>query len=228
VKPTNTFFVISNINSAHSQFTPDQRFVQTLETFYSIRLMAPGSAIIFCDNSTIPLTEHQLAIIRANVDHTVDFKNNLFTEWINSHGRNKGLNEVLVYREMLDSAMAAGLIGGRIFKISGRYRLRDSFDILEYGKPQYVGKYIFTITPWIFNDGVNTWVKNFYNTALWSMCSTLTGDYASRCKEIFECMLTENENIEMSHNKLIPVEKLVIFPKVHGCGLITNGSWTEF
>ena len=189
--------------------------------------MAPGSAIIFCDNSTIPLTEHQLAIIRANVDHTVDFKNNLFTEWINSHGRNKGLNEVLVYREMLDSAMAAGLIGGRIFKISGRYRLDTSFSVDLYLQPEYYSKYVFRVTPWLYNEGAGEFVKLFYNTALWSMCSSLADEYRNLLPQIFGEMMATGENIEVVHNRLIPKEKLVILDYLGGVGYITNGEPTK-
>lgn len=224
----NTFFVISNINSRHSQFTPDDRFRQTLDTFASIRQQAPDSNIVFCDNSTIPLSDGQTKIIDGLVDLYVDYKNNLFTEHINLHGKNKGLNELLVYEHMLDAAVNANLIGRRIFKISGRYQLGSNFDITEYNKPQYYGKYVFRITPWIYNEGQGEFIKYFFNTALWSMCSTLIPHYRGLLPSIFSKMLLSGENIEVVHNLKIPKDRLVILDNLGGFGYITNGEKTTF
>lgn len=224
----NTFFVISNINSSHSQFTPDDRFRQTLDTFTSIRQQAPDSRIIFCDNSTIPLDNGQTKIIGGLVDLFVDYKNNLFTKHINLHGKNKGLNELLVYEHMLDAAIDTALVGRRIFKISGRYQLSSSFDITEYNKPQYYGKYVFRITPWVYNEGQGEFIKNFFNTALWSMCSTLIPEYKDLMQKIFSHMLLSGENIEVSHNILVPKDRLVILSNLGGFGHITNGEPTSF
>lgn len=222
-----TFFVISTVNSKHSTFTPDQRFRQTIETIQSIRQYAPGANILLADNSTEPLAASQYTLLRSLVDNVVEFENNLFTTYTNSTGKNKGLNELLVYQRLLNFAKKNGLLGNRIFKLSGRYTLSTQFDQWEWQKPQYHGKYVFRITKWIYNDGSGEYIKLFYNTALWSMCHTLVDEYCGLLQTMFDWMLETGENIEMGHNHHIPKDKLVITPTLGGQGYITNGEWTK-
>lgn len=229
-----TFFVISNINTAHTKITPDQRFLQTLETFQSIRKKVPSARILFADNSQEPITENQVNIIGSMVDAYVEYENNLFTKHVNSNGSNKGLNEMLVYEKLLNVAIEKNMIGKRIFKISGRYKLSDSFDIWEYELPKYLNKYVFTITHWLYNPtrpvgtGEGDVTKFFLNTALWSMCSTLVDNYRNLVPTIFNHMINTGENIEISHLSHIPKDKLITVPKIHGHGFITNGEYTSF
>ena len=225
-----TFFIISAINTQHSKFTPDTRFKQTLETIESIRRQAPGANILFTDNSTAALTSIQRAILTELVDHYVDLDTTLFTRYINIVGENKGLNEMLAYDHLLGYAEKNGCIGNRIFKLSGRYQLAEQFNHWEYHKPQYRGKYVFKVTPWIYNDGdgKGEYIKYFFNTALWSLCYSLVADYKQLLQGMFNWMMLTGENIEMAHNSHIPRDKLIIAPVVHGHGWITNGEWTEF
>lgn len=223
-----TFFVISNINSIHSHFTSDQRFRQTIDTIESIRIHAPGSNILFTDNSTVALDSSQQTILTNLVDHFVESDVNLFNRHINTVGKNKGLNEMLAYERLLNYAIKKGCIGSRIFKLSGRYTLSKKFDQWEYHKPQYLGKFVFRVTPWIYNEGAGEHIKYFYNTALWSMCISLVDEYKVLMQKIFNWMLTTGENIEIGHNIHIPKDKLLLVPSVNGCGWITNGEWTQF
>lgn len=224
----NTFFVISNVNTTHSAFDADTRFIQTIQTLESIRARVKNCKILFCDNSTVPLTASQIAVVKPMVDLLVPFKNSLFTKYVNMVGKNKGLNELLVYESMLAAARETGLVGRRIFKLSARYTLMDKFDPTEYEKPLYAGKYVFRITPWIYNEGGGEIMKFFYNTALWSMCSTLVPEYSKLMQEIFNHMLVTGENIEVSHNVKIPKDRLIIVPNVWGHGHMAGGEYTQF
>jgi hypothetical protein len=223
-----TFFVISNINTVHSVFDGDTRFMQTVETLKSIRSRVKNARILFTDNSTAPLVDSQIAVIKPMVDMYVPYQNNLFNKYVNTLGKNKGLNEILVYENLLNVARNSGMIGRRIFKISGRYTLMDEFDICEYDKPGYTGKYVFRITPWVYNEGQGETVKYFYNTALWSMCGTLAPQYRLLLQEIFNHMMVTGENIEVSHNIKIPKDKLLIVPNVWGHGHMAGGEYTRF
>lgn len=223
-----TFFIISSINSRHSAFDPDQRFRQTLESIGSVRSMAPGCNIVFLDNSSQPLTGSSKSVLAGMVDHYLDYTPDLFARWVNGNGLNKGLNELIAYEAMLRWAMNSGVLGRRIFKLSGRYKLDNRFNIHEWSKPGYVGKYTFRITPWVFTTTAGTYVKDFYNTALWSMCRTLTDEYLELLDKIFDWMMDRGENIEMAHNYWIPKDKLVIVPELGGSGYITNGELTAF
>lgn len=224
----NTFFVLSNINTTHTVFTPDQRFIQTIETLQSIKLRAPDAKIVFSDNSEVPIDHGQKSILSGYCDLVVEPHRNLYTTHVNRSGKNKGINELLVYQGVLDAALSAGLVGRRIFKISGRYRLTGEFDIHEYNKPQYYGKYAFKIVPWVYNEGGGNYVKNFFNTALWSMCSTLVDNYKYLMGDMFDYMLATGENIEMAHNKFMPRSSLELVQQLGGDGYITNGEYTRF
>jgi hypothetical protein len=224
----NTFFVLSNINTVHTKFSPDQRFIQTIETFESILDRAPGSKVVFTDNSENPLTPQQISIISRYCDLVVEAERNLYTRHVNTLGKNKGINELLVYQQTLAATIKNNLVGRRIFKISGRYKLTGDFNILEYNKPQYYGKYAFKIVPWVYNEGNGNFVKHFFNTALWSMCSTLVEHYNDLMYTMFNYMLTTGENIEMAHNKYITADRLHLVSTLGGDGFITNGEYTKF
>lgn len=224
----NTFFVISTINSVHSSFTSDDRFKQTIETIQSIRQHSPGSNILLTDNSTKPLTTSQRILLKSLTDNLLECENTLFTDYINKTGKNKGLNELLAYQQLITFANKNGLLGSRIFKLSGRYSLSPRFDQWEWQKPKYHGKYGFCITPWVYNEGAGEFLKYFYNTALWSMCYTLVPEYSILMQTMFNWMMQTDDNLEMAHNVHIPKDKLVVVSNVGGHGWITNGEWTEF
>lgn len=223
-----TFFVLSNINTLHTKLDPDRRFLQTVETINSIRVTVPSAKIVFCDNSSTPLTGAQESILSSNVDTYLTYKNNLFTDYTNKVGKNKGINELFVWEYMLEEAQRAGFIGSRIFKISGRYQLQNTFDINYYATPAVYNKYVFTTTDWIYNDGAGEYIKTFFNTALWSMCSSLVDNYRTLLRSMFYYMMNTGENLEMAHNHHIPRDRLIIVSKVHGQGYMAGGEWTHF
>jgi hypothetical protein len=225
-----TFIILSNINSQHSVFSGTQRFVQTLETIHSIRIKVPNSKIIFCDNSNIELTHEQKSIIKERVDKFIEYENNFFNTYVNTSGNNKGINELFLMKYVLSEAKKSSLIGKRIFKISGRYRLSDDFNIEDYSNLQFYGKYAFTINRWMVNngDGRGELIYEFYNTALWSMCETLINEYVELLQNMFEHMLIVQNNIEMTHVAFIPKEKSIFLSSVKGCGFMTNGQFVTF
>lgn len=223
-----TFIVTSTINSPHSSFTPVERFQQTLETLFSIRKRVPTAKIVFVDNSIVPLDENQKVLIEQAVDLFVLYENNLFTRHVNKTGFNKGINELFQMEVAFQEMKKRNLIGKRIFKISGRYRLNDAFNSLEYEKEEYFGKYVFKITTWIFNYGQGDEYRDFFCTVLWSFCSSLLDEYQDLMFTIFERMIGENStNLEIAHNMLIPRDKLILIGQYGAEGYITNGEFTQ-
>jgi hypothetical protein len=222
-----TFIVISTINTPHSVFSNTERYEQTLKTFDSIRIVAPNSKIVFVDNSVTQLNDEWREKISEKVDLWVNFENNLFTKLVNRTGNNKGLNELFQMETALNEIKRHNLVGRRIFKISGRYTLNPGFVVDEYLDQQYDGKYVFKIVPWLYDEGKGPEVRNFFCTVLWSMCSDLIDEYLELLNSIFTNMLYTNENIEMSHNRLIPRDKLVLKDHIGAEGPITGGEYTH-
>lgn len=229
-----TFIIASTINTKHTNFSSDQRFIQTINTIESIRQKCPNVKILIADNSTIPISKHQKDILTSRVDHYVDYQNNFFTEYVNQSGRNKGMNELFQCDAMIRAAQKHNLVGKRIFKISGRYLLSDKFDIHEYEKVKYYGKYAFRELHWLFNmerpvgTGPGDVPVLFYNTALWSMCSSLIDNFNGLLPTMFLNMMYKDDNIEITFRNTIPKDKLISVDPVGGHGPITFGEWTSF
>lgn len=222
-----TFLITSHINAKHSILDKDLRFQQTLETINSVRLKVANAKILFCDNSIIPLSQEQYEVITSLVDKFIPYQNNLFTRYVSNDGYNTGLNEMLVIEEMFRVMKDDNLIGKRIFKLSGRYKLHDKFDISEYEKPEYLGKYVGRITTWWFNEGA--FYKDDFSTVLYSMCSSLFDDYVDLLDKVFETMLRTPDSMEHAHNVCFPKDKLLILPHVHVCGNISKtNEYIEF
>lgn len=221
-----TFIVTSHINTKHSKIDNNVRYEQTLKTFSSIKEKVPNSVIVFCDSSVDRLDENQIATIDSLVDCYVNFENNLFTRYITNNGYNTGLNEMLVINKLLQEVKRKNLLGKRLFKLSGRYELHNLFDINFYDNPEVLNKYVFRMHVWQFNEG--QFYKEMYNTALYSMCSTLVDEYQNYLQEIFDFMLSKSENFEYGHYMCLPKENVVVVPNVYGQGYMKNNQYLEF
>ena len=80
------------------------------------------------------------------------------------------------------------LIGKRVFKLSGRYRLAESFDISFYDNPDLAGKYAFKINEWdVSTDNFRTDRRRvvYFETRLYSFCGSLFYEYAEIVKANF-------------------------------------------
>ena len=74
----NTFIITSTIDCNIGVFSVKERIEQTEETIASIRKYAPGSTIVFIDNSNYH--------VELDIDYGVPFRHNSFTKWANEVG----------------------------------------------------------------------------------------------------------------------------------------------
>jgi len=209
-----TFIVSSTINTEHGEFDNETRFNQTIETLNSIKDKVPNSKILFIDNSSEPLSLEQIETVKAKVDIFEIVKHNLVTEMFNKKC-SKGGGEIYMMYEAMKLLRQYDMIGKRVFKLAGRYKLEKDFDISEYNGLE--GKYTFKINTWdVSKDNWLTIERIIYfETRLWSFCKSLFDEYETLIPIIFNYMMTVDHNLEKSYHRLFEHNKVVEFDNVH-------------
>lgn len=233
-----TFIITSTVNALIQErinvYNNKIRFEQTLETLKSIREKVSLVKIIFIDNSLIPLTQEQKDQILPFVDYFEQMEHNLFTIFCNEIG-SKGLGEIYMMERALKIIEDNNLIGKRIFKITARYKLADSFDISFYESPELYFKYAHKVNQWdVSLDNFTNHRERvvYFETRLWSFCYTLLQEYKQILKIIFKIMI-ENYgkpmcNLEMCHWKIIPHKKLYELEHAHVEGYTADNGIYKF
>jgi hypothetical protein len=141
------FIVSSAINSRFGMFTPEERLADTLRGIDSIRRRVPGAAVYLlemCGDSLLPA---QTDALSAQVTRLIDYSRMHDVQAIYKVPNPdviKNLTEMTCFHHFLHGQEA--LLGqvDRVFKLSGRYRLDERFDLRDYGAPQYRGRMVFS------------------------------------------------------------------------------------
>jgi len=224
-----TFFVTSTINSPHGKFSVDERFNQTVDGLASIRRKVPNCQILLFDNSIEPLNQNQTATLKSMVEVYKQYDHNLFSRFVNINNFNKGLGELLMMEQALPIIKNSMMPAKRIFKMSGRYKLTDNFNIANYETDYLKGKYSFLQTVWAFsNDNFqNNNYLTFNETRLWSFCSSLFLEVEQSIQTIFNYMLNKQHNIEVAINHCLASDKVVVLPKLDIEGYFFSGEFRQ-
>lgn len=154
----------SDIRSVYSH---QQRFEQTLETIDSVRKYLPGTTIVLVECS--PESEY-MRCIREKVDVFI----NQYPNDKIRNGTHKGLCEAELMMKVFESF---DLTEYRyIFKISGRYKLLDTFDINE----------------WIVDKPVGCFTYNYSGPSIHTFFYKFTPREIDTLKNMFEQMIEMN------------------------------------
>ena len=114
------FAICSSINGYNKGvYNIQERFEQTIKTIDSIKKITNNSYIILCDNSNIS-TEYKEMLIEI-VDLFIPSNNSMYDK---SHNESQQMIQVIDNIKDLEYDI--------FFKISGRYYLKDDFDINQY------------------------------------------------------------------------------------------------
>lgn len=219
----NTFIIIGTVNSLYGNLSHDLRFQHTVEAIDSVHRKAPGSKILYVDNSSIPLKQEWVDIITPKVDLFRQMPHNLFSMIANLPAlEQKSQSEF----NMLDYAFNVlrqnpQMIGKRIFKQSGRYALQDTFDLSQYDDPTFKGKYTFVPKlHWLTHDG---WVTQrkvlFLEQALISFDPVLLDDLQALLPGMLNFSLKTNLCIEEVMGHFIDRDKVILLESAHVLGL---------
>lgn len=146
---TNDFYtviVVSTIHSLYGIYPPDVRFQHTMESLDSIINKIPNAKILFIDNSSVPVKDEWRKIIESKVSVFHQMEHNLFSLVANMRVGTKSESEANMLNTAFNLLRKHDLLGKRIFKISGRYKIKDEFNIQQYENPQMNNKYTFVVT----------------------------------------------------------------------------------
>ena len=204
------FIITSTINTPLGLISNDTRFSQTLETIISIKSHVKNSIILLIDNSTQPLNQLQEKIISDNVDHFLYVGDRKQVIDINRNGI-KGAGESYMLLTAFDFIKTNAITGDRVFKISGRYKLSDNFDIAIYDQDYIRNKYVFKIRDYHNNDGIYKPVNDdwFLHTRMWSFSYSLLDDTITMIRKSWHQLMTDNITIEQSIYRNINLDNLV-------------------
>jgi hypothetical protein len=206
----NVFIITSTINTNLGLISPENRFYQTLETIESIRQKVNNSIIILIDNSSFSLPESSYKLLSEKCDYFIDIGQRSICREFNSQGI-KGAGESYMLLVGLDIIKQQNIQCDKIFKISGRYKLSESFDILKYDTP---GKFYFK------TRDKNQVGNYFLHSRMWAVCGTLFSEMKNLIEKSFNTHLKENITIEEAIYKNIDLIKLIEFDTIHCEGYI--------
>jgi hypothetical protein len=219
----NLFIVTSCIKPITSSISAEDRYKQTLETFDSVRKMVPDALIYFADGSHHELTEKEIEELSSKVDLFLNFSKDENTQAFNkyalkSHGECymllhtiKSLKELPIFPDIK-----------RVFKLGGRCKLTDKFDIKDYDNTE--GKYVFKkrLDSWMDKSIQESYGSpHILETRLYSLCSTLIDDYIGVLLKNFDSFKLGLDT-EHSHFININPDNLIEFDYVN-CECIVAG-----
>jgi len=206
----------------------EDRYTQTLETFDSIKLKDPNALIVFSDSSVHPLTEKEKETIQSKTHISINFSEDMNCKLFNHHGlKSHGENYMLLKTiAHLKTLYDFSNMNGRMFKLGGRCKLQDSFDINDFSDRN--GKYI-------FKKRLNSWMNqeiqqklgstHILETRLYSWCFSSVDEYIEIIRKNFE-LFDKGLDTEHSHMLNVPEDKLLEYDNLNvGCVMALNGQY---
>lgn len=227
----NVFLVTSGLNVESGVVSSTDRFNQTIETARSIRSRVTDAVIILLDGGKYPLMIDQRKSLLAFYDDVLNFTHHPTIQFAHSQNVNvmyiKGPCESMMLHEackLLPTNVK------RVFKISGRYKLSDEFDISQH---DHRGKYVFKTKEdgiRYYHDGKDedgSQLQNIdhyytpyqYKTRLYSFCGSMLSQVIGDYQNVFQCMVQSYLNhgyIDIEHsmyrtldeNKIVEIDTI--------------------
>jgi hypothetical protein len=223
----NIVLLTSAVYSNYGIYKPIERIQQTLETAISAKKYIPDAVVILVDNSQVAVQNDnspEFDKLIDSVDYYIDnsddpniqfFHNNVTNYDIGKNSMEViGLIKALTYissdREMMQQVSDAN----RIYKLSGRYKITDKFDITQHDNENTKGKYVFKQRQPAWCDQNVTGVTTLLQTRLYSFTPDLFGMTINLFQDIIQNMIdtyNQQKYIDVEHSmvKFIPADKLV-------------------
>lgn len=247
------FIVGSSINHFQeeklSKFSSQERFEQTIETIDSIREKVPDAYILTYEVSEKPIKNEYKDFLSINSDLYLDFGKDNFIKSLYENAHNNP-NQFLFIKSMLECRCLELALhhiatnnlfidATRVFKISGRYKLNDYFDIEDYKSKFLLNKYVMKYYDYEERfenfDNLHSTLygcKGSIVTGLWSFDKYLFNNIFSVLQRSFQYMeraiqLTAGIDIEHSFYHFINRDDILNVP-VLGLDLIKGMDGERF
>ena len=232
-----------------SEFTTEERFQQTLDTIKSIKDKVPDAYILIYEGSETPIKEKYKDKFIELSDLFIECGNDPYmkTLYENVHKDPdrftfvKSMLECRCLQIALNHMMEHNIFNDatRVFKLTGRYKLNDHFDINDYKTKFLMNKYAMKYYDYEerFENIENIYAtlygcKGSIVTGLWSFDRFLFNDIFNVLQRSFEYMeraiqLTAGIDIEHSFYHFIDRDKILNVP-VLGFDLIKGMDGDRF
>lgn len=218
------FFVCSTVKSTYGTVDPIDRLGQTIFSLNTIKKMVPDARILLVDNSNEPLPMEWSDWITNNTAEFVQMPHNLFSLVANQQ-KLKSASEANLMYFAFDILRAKYSDCKRIFKISGRYRLSDTFDVHAYDGSEYDDKY--TFVPQLYASTYDNWKTKRQvmrlETGLVSFTPSLIDEFQAMLPSVIWQCLSSDACIEEALFQHVPHEKIVPLTVAHVEGSKAEG-----
>lgn len=228
--PNKKLFIVSSaLESTYGAFDHNTRFEQTIKTIDSIRRNAPGSIICIFDSSP-SLSVEKAREIEKYVEIFVPLQSNPGVVQLSRERKQSPaeclstFSTLMMLKQNVETSKILKSVN-RVFKISGRYELRDSFDMKTYDNPELFGKYVFRkrYPSWMpIEKQQQTGATDLLVTRLYSFCTSLYDDFLITLPNIFKICYESNIDLEHGMFRYINKEHLIEFDEVHCQGKVAN------
>ena len=220
------FIVTSALRPTIGIFDKQTRLNQTIETVKSIRAKVPDSIIIITDASVEEVPQSDIEQISPWMNGVVSWTQDNEIRYFSQQGHKSIAESLLMMKTLIMLKRNPGVSKmlnsvKRIFKISGRYRLNEKFDITDYDHDRLYGKYI-------FKKRMPSWCgrESLLVTRLWSMCPSLLDEYVATLPNIINTIGSQGIDTEHAHFECLNKEHLVEFDYVYVEGQVAQtGEW---
>ena len=209
----NIFLVTSAIHGANGmngQLTTQQRIDQTIETAHSIRVHIPDAKLYLLEGGKYPLDFALRQHLMAEYDDIIDFTYHPFITFAHNQVDLskqvitviKGPCESFMLREACKLLTVSD--DDRIYKISGRYRLSEEFNLSEHLAAK--GKYLMLTKTKCLEfysyPQKLTYSEYQYSTRLYSFCGSIlnkaTENYNVINKRLLD-LYSKSEYMDLEH-----------------------------
>lgn len=223
----NLFIVTSALKPTIGKFNVHERLSQTIETLKSIRKHDPMAFILLVDCSTHQIDQKDIEVLTPHINCFFDLSADKSMRELSENGMKSQAETVMLLNVILllkNNPEFQKLMHSvrRIFKISGRYSLQESFRIAEHDN--CFGKFIFRkrIPTWM--NSVMFGATDLLITRFYSFCPSLIDTYFIILQKNLE--LLNHMDTEHAHFVNIPKDLLVEFEKIHCQGQVAStGEW---
>lgn len=204
-KRKSLFLVSSAIHVKHGVYSTEERLKQTIATCTSIKEKVPDSDIIILDGGHEHLTDDEKEILRGSMNRFISYTDDAEVKSIQAVPNQdivKNAIEILMFGTFFtENAEQIKKEYSRVFKMSGRYTLNDSFDLSFHEKTSHGivirGPYTSQFPPDITGN-----ITKQYMSRLWSFDTSLIKYIAECYQMMYAHMITRVNNagyIDIEH-----------------------------
>jgi len=210
----------------------EERCKQTIESLKSIRRHFPDDVILFTDGSPVSVeSEPVMQEIAKYVNGIVCWDQDNDLQNLAANGQKSAMETIMIFKMLIALKQNPELMKmmhdvKRIWKISSRTNLHDSFDVKEH---DHYGKYVFKkrIQSWMPQERQEAITDNLLITRLYSFCPSLLDNYFGVLQNVFQDVLKHQIDTEHAHYKNIDKKYLIELNTIKCEGIVAGSGELE-